>query len=97
MAQPNNGLQTIVIFRVVAPQAGLEPATLRLTAGCSAIELLRKIGGRGIWRYRTSTRTRIVMVPNREWGVKPCNPQTGHRLERLNEKKIDAAPDHRAQ
>src|SRR5262245_9980968 len=29
----------------MAPQAGLEPATLRLTAGCSAIELLRKIGG----------------------------------------------------
>jgi hypothetical protein len=28
----------------VAPQAGLEPATLRLTAGCSAIELLRNIG-----------------------------------------------------
>src|SRR5262245_4362763 len=25
----------------LAPQAGLEPATLRLTAGCSAIELLR--------------------------------------------------------
>src|SRR5207249_7639083 len=25
----------------MAPQAGLEPATLRLTAGCSAIELLR--------------------------------------------------------
>ena len=25
------------------PQAGLEPATLRLTAGCSAIELLRII------------------------------------------------------
>ena len=25
----------------MAPQAGFEPATLRLTAGCSAIELLR--------------------------------------------------------
>jgi hypothetical protein len=29
------------IRRRMAPQAGLEPATLRLTAGCSAIELLR--------------------------------------------------------
>jgi hypothetical protein len=29
----------------LAPQAGLEPATLRLTAGCSAIELLRNLGG----------------------------------------------------
>ena len=28
----------------VAPQVGLEPTTLRLTAGCSAIELLRNIG-----------------------------------------------------
>ena len=30
----------------LAPQAGLEPATLRLTAGCSAIELLRNTGKR---------------------------------------------------
>src|SRR5712671_1868943 len=27
----------------LAPQAGFEPATLRLTAGCSAVELLRNI------------------------------------------------------
>ena len=26
---------------MLAPQVGLEPTTLRLTAGCSAIELLR--------------------------------------------------------
>ena len=30
----------------LAPQAGLEPATLRLTAECSAIELLRNITAR---------------------------------------------------
>src|SRR5262249_55533591 len=30
----------------LAPQAGLEPTTLRLTAGCSAIELLRSSRGR---------------------------------------------------
>ena len=29
----------------MAPQVGLEPTTLRLTAECSAIELLRNIGG----------------------------------------------------
>src|SRR5688572_13381338 len=29
--------------REVAPRAGLEPATLRLTAGCSAIELPRNM------------------------------------------------------
>src|SRR5204862_1635986 len=28
----------------LAPQVGLEPTTLRLTAGCSAIELLRNRG-----------------------------------------------------
>jgi hypothetical protein len=27
----------------VAPQAGFEPATLRLTAGCSTVELLRNV------------------------------------------------------
>jgi hypothetical protein len=31
-----------VDFRL-APQVGLEPTTLRLTAGCSAIELLRSV------------------------------------------------------
>jgi hypothetical protein len=30
----------------LAPQAGFEPATLRLTAGCSTIELLRNAAGR---------------------------------------------------
>ena len=30
--------------RELAPQAGFEPATLRLTAGCSAVELLRNLG-----------------------------------------------------
>src|SRR5579863_6203414 len=30
----------------MAPQVGLEPTTLRLTAGCSAIELLRSVLGR---------------------------------------------------
>src|SRR5579863_13189 len=29
----------------MAPQVGLEPTTLRLTAGCSAIELLRSVLG----------------------------------------------------
>ena len=33
----------------LAPQVGLEPTTLRLTAGCSAIELLRIAGGQTRW------------------------------------------------
>ena len=40
------GAQKSLIFRsgFSAPQVGLEPTTLRLTAECSAIELLRNIG-----------------------------------------------------
>src|SRR5262245_34168131 len=41
--------------RILAPRAGLEPATLRLTAGCSAIELPRNIG-------RTSRERRTLIV-----------------------------------
>ena len=33
-------------LKEMAPQVGLEPTTLRLTAGCSAIELLRSVVGR---------------------------------------------------
>jgi hypothetical protein len=64
----------------LAPQAGLEPATLRLTAGCSAIELLR------IWstpdaRWRGPLRLeRISMVPNRPSLVKP-EPERGARMD----------------
>src|SRR5690349_13198161 len=32
------------LLKRLAPQAGFEPATLRLTAGCSAVELLRIVG-----------------------------------------------------
>jgi hypothetical protein len=30
-------------LKILAPQVGLEPTTLRLTAECSAIELLRSV------------------------------------------------------
>src|SRR5215203_7418669 len=33
-------------LKQMAPQAGFEPATLRLTAGCSAVELLRNMSAR---------------------------------------------------
>jgi hypothetical protein len=35
----------------MAPQVGLEPTTLRLTAGCSAIELLRSVVVRGFFSH----------------------------------------------
>src|SRR5262245_59612128 len=44
--------------QIVAPQVGLEPTTLRLTAECSAIELLRSIWWRSSysrWLSRKST------------------------------------------
>jgi hypothetical protein len=34
---------TFCAVSLFAPQTGLEPVTLRLTAGCSTIELLRNI------------------------------------------------------
>ena len=40
---PNSGLDT-KSFGLLAPRAGLEPATLRLTAECSTIELPRNMG-----------------------------------------------------
>jgi hypothetical protein len=39
----------------LAPQVGLEPTTLRLTAGCSAIELLRTTGGKQARYYKRTT------------------------------------------
>src|ERR1017187_1344724 len=49
---------------ILAPQVGLEPTTLRLTAECSTIELLRSSGvlslkqtpGRGV-KFRVAART----------------------------------------
>src|SRR5262245_56556567 len=34
-------LMTASMFEVLAPEVGFEPTTLRLTAGCSTVELLR--------------------------------------------------------
>jgi hypothetical protein len=39
----------------MAPEVGLEPTTLRLTAECSAIELLRSVLKRDIFTRRAST------------------------------------------
>ena len=45
----SGGLYKLLIFMVfMAPEVGLEPTTLRLTAECSAIELLRS----ALWRRR---------------------------------------------
>ena len=46
---------------LVAPQVGLEPTTLRLTAECSAIELLRNILCRGSARFRSDFLLRVSL------------------------------------
>src|SRR4029077_12162133 len=54
------------IGREVAPRAGLEPATLRLTAGCSTIELSGNPGGnRPVHFYHTAGRSPSIATPSR--------------------------------
>jgi hypothetical protein len=43
----NMEIASVYAGKRMAPQVGLEPTTLRLTAGCSAIELLRSVGKGG--------------------------------------------------
>src|SRR6185369_3783295 len=64
----------------MAPQVGLEPTTLRLTAGCSAIELLRSIAWARKRRYLVveSIVTRLdlhVKIPQSF----PLNPRNSAR------------------
>ena len=50
----------------MAPRAGFEPATLRLTAGCSAVELSRSVGedlsSRAVSRKVLSAQTSLTTV-----------------------------------
>jgi hypothetical protein len=58
---------------LLAPEVGLEPTTLRLTAECSAIELLRSVLGHAK-RTRDTTTT---VIANTDIGVKKTNPTQG--------------------
>ena len=42
-SEPISDLEMSSDYMFLAPQVGLEPTTLRLTAECSAIELLRNM------------------------------------------------------
>jgi hypothetical protein len=53
------GGRSAQVLERLAPQVGLEPTTLRLTAECSAIELLRSEGG------QSDGRCPAPMVPQR--------------------------------
>ena len=54
-----SNLGVVKIYRELAPQVGLEPTTLRLTAECSAIELLRNIGDA---QYAMSRQARTIFI-----------------------------------
>ena len=49
----------------MAPQVGLEPTTLRLTAGCSAIELLRSVSALRSVQYYFSYSNGVVPLRQR--------------------------------
>src|ERR1035437_449853 len=58
----------------LAPQVGLEPTTLRLTAGCSAIELLRS--GSTLRCVLTGS-TKIISEPAPDWKLARRAPRVG--------------------
>ncbi len=69
----------------MAPQVGLEPTTLRLTAECSAIELLRSVAGLTFDFHNIihAARVKTLLLKYRVGGVKqllrpgprlPCLP-----------------------
>src|SRR5262245_13312072 len=56
------------LLEILAPQVGLEPTTLRLTAECSAIELLRN--SRALHSVSGLCRARAVFITNEFGSVK---------------------------
>jgi hypothetical protein len=57
------------VLDYMAPEVGLEPTTLRLTAECSAIELLRSVLEREI-----PTRCAFIVIANTDIWVKGEGP-----------------------
>ena len=60
----------------MAPQVGLEPTTLRLTAGCSAIELLRSVTAR-----LAPLATTFIISPARRCENHPRDKETGEQVD----------------
>jgi hypothetical protein len=56
-----------MLLKRLAPQVGLEPTTLRLTAGCSTIELLRNSSRRGFHRAKSALGCQTA--PGLLWGA----------------------------
>jgi hypothetical protein len=68
----------------MAPEVGLEPTTLRLTAECSAIELLRSVLER-----EELTRCASIVIANTDIGVK--DEQRAMQRERSDGDRADTA------
>src|SRR2546425_9730010 len=87
-ARPTAALfaDSLEIQEELAPQVGLEPTTLRLTAGCSAIELLRSSGRKQVGNYSQTTPLVNLSFPaNMGHSAKMStglNPNPGWRLDR---------------
>src|ERR1019366_3329132 len=76
----------------MAPQVGLEPTTLRLTAGCSAIELLRSgstlacvlaLSKKSYQRLQRIGNSRVRSVSNDRGTAASSHPLTAYSLPRL--------------
>jgi hypothetical protein len=72
------------VFDFMAPEVGLEPTTLRLTAECSAIELLRSV----LERERL-TRCAFIVITKYRWrGQRPMHRRHQRRERRYDAKRI---------
>jgi hypothetical protein len=77
----------------LAPQVGLEPTTLRLTAGCSAIELLRNIGKtlRPPGRTANHDLSRIPRIRSTRGGRVAVSPLGERQFEQIRDAKHRAS------
>ena len=66
----------------LAPQAGFEPATLRLTAGCSAVELLRNTVGRDVLGRKDYSTGRLLNWSTRRRRTAGCQAWASHPAPR---------------
>src|SRR5687767_8780215 len=84
----------------MAPQAGFEPATLRLTAGCSAVELLRNVvmQANGYLTEPPRERSIVLLVDNMRVAQRRRlhNCPVGNSVQRLLS-PLGSIPAHRVQ
>jgi hypothetical protein len=84
---PSDSFTCLSLFTKLAPEAGLEPATRRLTAGCSTIELLWNPNGRPIYKPLFAASNGFLMRPGMEQheSVRTATGAIGGRAPRFQE------------